>query len=79
MDAVSDRSIAVKVPISAESLQWWLDNLQIFICVVKPQGSASLQKDVPSTDGMKISLETSGLMKLRLKENVSQQNIDAMY
>jgi len=31
-----------------------------------------LQKDVPSTDGMKISLETSGLMKLRLKENVSQ-------
>ena len=28
---------------------------------------------------MKISLETSGLMKLRLKENVSQHNIDGMY
>ena len=27
---------------------------------------------------MKISLETSGLMKLRLKENVSQYNIDGM-
>ena len=38
LDAVSDRSIAVKVPISEASLQWWLDNLQIFICVVKPQG-----------------------------------------
>lgn len=36
LDKVSDRSIAVKVPLSETSLSWWLDNLVIYICVVKP-------------------------------------------
>ena len=33
---------------------------------------------MPSTDGMKISLNTSELMKLRLKENVPQTHIDEL-
>ena len=75
-ETVSNRSIATKVQLSEESLNFWLDNLQIFICVVKPQEHQNLQKDVPSTDGMKITLETSELMKLRLAENLVQKHID---
>jgi diphosphomevalonate decarboxylase len=52
--------------------------LSIFICVVKPLGDQKLQKDVPSTDGMKITLETSELMKLRLDENLAQKHIDEL-
>jgi diphosphomevalonate decarboxylase len=77
-DAVSNRSIATKVDISQESLNFWLSNLQIFICVVKPKDHESLQKDVPSTDGMKISLETSELMALRLADNVPQRHINEL-
>lgn len=37
-----------------------------------------MEKDVPSTEGQKRTLETSEMMQLRLKENISQKNIDSL-
>ena len=38
LEAVSQRSIASAVSLSSDSLDFWLENLRIFICVVKPLG-----------------------------------------
>lgn len=72
------RSIAKAVNISPQSLNWWLDNLSILICVVKPSAHASMTKETPSTDGMRYSLETSELMKLKLQANLPQKHLDHM-
>ncbi len=77
-EEVSNKSIAQEVNLSKASLNYWIENLSIFICVVKPLGDQKLQKDVPSTDGMKITLETSELMKLRLDQNLAQKHIDEL-
>jgi mevalonate pyrophosphate decarboxylase len=39
---VSEHSIAKPVPLSEASLDWWLENLRILICVVKPGELQSL-------------------------------------
>ena len=38
-EKVSDRSIAQPVKLTEESLNFWLDNLKILICVVKPEST----------------------------------------
>jgi hypothetical protein len=50
--------------------------LVIKICIVKPENEEKgYVKDVPSTDGMKYSLETSELMKMKLEANLSDKHI----
>ncbi|TNV77763.1 hypothetical protein FGO68_gene17449 [Halteria grandinella] len=75
---VSDQSLARAVELSQESMEWWYNNLSILICVVNPGDAQTYQKDVPSTDGMKITLETSELMKLRLEADLAQKHIDQL-
>ena len=53
-EAVSRNSIAKKVDLC--SLDFWVQNLRILICVVKPEQGKSAFKDIPSTEGMKLSL-----------------------
>jgi diphosphomevalonate decarboxylase len=36
IEQVSNSSVAVPVSLSEKSLNYWLENLQIFICVVRP-------------------------------------------
>jgi diphosphomevalonate decarboxylase len=52
----------VAVKIELQSLQYWIDNLSILVCVVKPEGDQDRVKEVPSTEGMALSLKTSELM-----------------
>ena len=47
--------LAIAKKIEFEELQWWIDNMVIFICVVKPEEGKNEFKDVPSTDGMRLS------------------------
>ena len=63
------------MPLSDGALEFWLARLRIFICVVKPQGDQSLQKEVPSTEGMKITLATSDLMRLKLQDSLSEKRL----
>ena len=38
-------------------MDYWFENLRIVICVVKPLGEGeTFTKEVPSTDGMKLSV-----------------------
>ena len=53
-DVVSRNSIAHKIEF--DTLSHWVDNMVIFICVVKPEEGQNEFKDIPSTDGMRISL-----------------------
>lgn len=57
-------------------MEKWINELRIIICVVKPEKDKQLKKEVPSTDGMKLSLKTSELMRLRLESKLPQTNID---
>ena len=61
---MSRRAIAKKI--NFPSLDYWLENLRVVICVVKPEAGQNEFKDVPSTQGMKISLQTSELLQARL-------------
>ena len=47
----------------------------IFICVVKPEEGKNEFKDVPSTDGMRLSYENSELLKLRLENDLPGKHI----
>lgn len=62
MEKCSHKSIATPVELEEDVLQYWIDNLQIFVCVVRPEEGQSGVKDVPSTKGMDLSLDTSELM-----------------
>ena len=57
-------------------LDYWHANLQLLICVVKPDEGQSTVKEVSSTEGMQISLKTSELLKLKLDAGLSQKHID---
>ena len=55
---------------------FWLDNLAIIICVVRPEGGQSTVKETPSTEGMELSLKTSELLKGRLAQGVPDRSIE---
>ena len=67
--------LAIANKIDFEELQWWIDNMVIFICVVKPEEGQNEFKDVPSTDGMRLSYENSELLKLRLENDLPAKHI----
>lgn len=69
-------SLALRVRFDNE--QWWLDNLRLLICVVKPDPAQSKVKETPSTDGMQLSMQTSELLKLRLENNLPLKHIDQL-
>ncbi len=46
------------------------------ICVVEPDHGQNQVKDVPSTDGMQLSMETSELLKLRLENDLPIKHIN---
>ena len=52
--AISEKCIAKRFTFEEES--YWLDNLRVIICVVKPSAGQNAFKDIPSTEGMKLSL-----------------------
>lgn len=52
--AVSKRAVAKKVCFDA--LDFWIENLRVLICVVQPEEGQNAFKDIPSTQGMKMSL-----------------------
>ena len=54
VEGVSRRAIAKKVEF--DELDYWIENLKIFICVVQPEEGQNEFKDIPSTEGMKLSL-----------------------
>ena len=56
-------------------MNYWLENLEITICVVKPKEGKTFVKDIPSTEGMKYSYSTSEFMKMKLEKNLSEQHI----
>ena len=76
LQEVSKRAVASKVEI--KNLPFWFNNLRILICVVKPDAGQNIFKDVPSTSGMKLSLQTSELLRLRLRENLASQHIEKL-
>ena len=51
---VSKRAVARKIVFDA--LDYWLENLRVLICVVQPEEGQNAFKDIPSTQGMKLSL-----------------------
>jgi mevalonate pyrophosphate decarboxylase len=53
-----------------DTLDYWCDTLRLLICVAKPDEGQSTVKEVPSTDGMQLSVETSELLKLKLEANL---------
>jgi mevalonate pyrophosphate decarboxylase len=57
-------------------MNYWLENMRIVICVVKPEKDKDFTKDVPSTEGMKLTIKTSELMRARLEKNLPQVHID---
>ena len=73
VEGVSRRAIAKKVEF--DELNYWIENLKIFICVVKPEDGQNEFKDIPSTEGMKRSLATSDLLKLRLENDLPGKHI----
>ncbi|CDW88718.1 diphosphomevalonate decarboxylase [Stylonychia lemnae] len=77
-EELSRKSIAKQIDISSESMNYWLDNLQIAICCVKPEKDQGLTKEIPSTDGMKITIDTSELMRARLDCNLPQKHIEQL-
>ena len=64
IEQVSQRAVAKKVRLNA--LDYWVENLRVLICVVKPDEGKNAFKDIPSTQGMKLSLQTSDFLALRL-------------
>lgn len=54
----------------------------MLICVVKPDANQNAFKDIPSTDGMRLSLATSELLQMRIENDLPAQHceqiIDAM-
>lgn len=76
LDRVSKKAIAVPVQLaSPEISSYWMDILSILICVVKPEPGQSTVKEIPSTEGMELSLKTSDLLKGRLSLGIPDQNI----
>lgn len=72
-EAVSRKAIAKKVEL--RTLDFWLENLSVLICVVKPEAGKSAFKDIPSTEGMKLSLQTSEMLRLRLENDLPTKHI----
>jgi diphosphomevalonate decarboxylase len=72
-EGVSKRAIAKKV--CFDSLDFWVQNLRVLICVVKPDIGQNAFKDIPSTDGMKLSLKTSEMLRLRLENDLPGKHI----
>ena len=70
---MSRQAIAKKIEF--DELNFWIENLVIFICVVKPEEGQNEFKDIPSTDGMKLSLKTSELLKHRLENDLPAKHI----
>lgn len=68
-DKVSEQSIATRFEFEQE--QFWLDNLRILICIVKPEDGQAEVKDIPSTHGMNLSKMTSDLFKYRCENNTA--------
>ena len=75
-EQVSKRAIAKKV--CFDSLDFWVQNLRILICVVKPDKGQNAFKDIPSTEGMKLSLQTSEMLRLRLENDLPGKHITQM-
>jgi diphosphomevalonate decarboxylase len=74
--AVSDRSIAKPwFKDEPETLEYWCDNLRLLICVAKPDEGQSTVKEVPSTEGMQLTLMTSELLKLKLAADLPNLHI----
>jgi hypothetical protein len=48
----------------------------MLICVVKPDANYNEVKDVPSTDGMELSMQTSELLKLRIQNDLPSKHIE---
>ena len=55
-----------------------MQNLRILICVVKPDKGQNAFKDIPSTEGMKLSLQTSEMLRLRLENDLPGKHITQM-
>ena len=49
---------------------FWIKELSMLICVVKPDLNQNAFKDIPSTEGMKLSLQNSELLKLRIENDL---------
>ena len=69
--------------IDQPTTNYWIGNLSILVCVVKPDRAQQAQglgqaKEIPSTEGMALSLETSELMAARIKENLPEKHIDEL-
>jgi len=75
---VSRKSVA-KEWFTAEEDQgfkdFWFENLRLLICVVEPEAGQSSVKDIPSTKGMQLSLQTSELLQLRLENDLPGKHI----
>lgn len=60
LNTVSSRSIAQQVILEdPTSLDFWLDNLSIQVCVVKPEEDQFETKKISSTKGMQLTMQTS--------------------
>jgi len=58
------------------TLDFWVENLSIIVCVVKPEKGQNTVKEIPSTEGMALSLITSELMKHgRLAPDLASKHI----
>ena len=53
---VGKKSVATRVELENEISDFWLKNLKVLICVVKPDGDQGQVKEIPSTQGMALSL-----------------------
>ena len=58
-----------------DALDYWLENLRVLICVVQPEEGQNAFKDIPSTQGMKLSLQTSEMLRLRLDNHLPAKHI----
>ncbi len=52
--------------------------MSILICVVSPDQGQQEVKDVPSTDGMQLSMDNSELLKLRLEHDLPTLHINQL-
>lgn len=77
MQEASSKSIATIIKLDSDSaLRYWIDNLAVLVCVVKPEPGQSKTKETPSTQGMQLSVENSDLLQLaRLGNEIPEKRI----
>lgn len=52
--------------------------MSVLICVVKPESGQGVTKEIGSTEGMQLSMQTSELLKLRLDADLPGKHIAQM-